>query len=283
MEPYSLDALATGRLRNTVAVITGASRGIGRAIALRLAREGASIVVVAKSVTEDDRLGGTIYSVAEEINRAGGQALPLQCDIRDEARIETVVAEAAAHFGGIDILINNASAISLTNTEKTDAKRFDLMHDINVRGTFLMTKHCMPHLKQAGNAHIVTLSPPLNLDPKWFGPHVAYTLSKFNMSMMTLGWAEELREHGVAANSLWPATTIATAAVQNLLGGDKLIGMSRKPEIVADAIFEIIRKPAAECTGQLLLDEDVLRAAGITDFEQYAVTPGGKLFKDLFL
>jgi citronellol/citronellal dehydrogenase len=283
MDATSMDAAATGTLRNYTVLITGASRGIGRAIALRLAREGANIVVVAKSVSEDPRLGGTIHSVAEEIVRAGGQALPLQCDIRDEARIEAVVAEAVDHFGGLDALINNASAISLTSTEATDAKRFDLMHDINVRGTFLMTKHCVPHLKQSTNPHIITLSPPVNTDPKWLRPHVAYTLSKFNMSLMTLGWAAEFKEDGIAANALWPATTIATAAVQNLLGGEKLIGMSRKPEIVADAAFEILSKPAREFSGQLLLDEDVLRATGYTDFDQYSVTPGGQLYKDLFL
>lgn len=278
-----MDAQTNGTLRNRTVLITGASRGIGKAIALRLAREGANIIVVAKSVTEDDRLGGTIYSAAEEIEAAGGKALALQCDIRDEARIEAVVAEAASHFGGIDALINNASAISLTSTEKTDAKRFDLMHDINVRGTFMMTRACVPFLKKSTNPHILTLSPPVNIDPRWLGPHVAYTLSKFNMSLMTIGWAAEFKDSGIAANALWPATTIATAAVQNLLGGDKLIGMSRKPEIVADAAFEILSKPSREFTGQLVLDEEVLKAAGTIDFDKYAVTPGGRLYKDLFL
>jgi citronellol/citronellal dehydrogenase len=278
-----MDAQATALFRNRTILITGASRGIGKAIALRLAREGANIVVAAKSVTEDARLGGTIYSAAEEIEQAGGRALALQCDIRDEARIEAVVAETVAHFGGIDVLINNASAISLTNTEATDSRRFDLMHDINVRGTFLMTKHCVPHLKKGMNPHILTLSPPVSIDPKWLGPHVAYTLSKFNMSLMTLGWAAEFREAGIAANALWPATTVATAAVQNLLGGDKLTAMSRKPEIVADAVYEILKQSSREYTGQTLLDEDVLRAAGMTDLDQYAVTPGGRLFTDLFL
>ncbi len=278
-----MDAQASSPFRNRTALITGASRGIGKAIALRLAREGANIVIAAKSVTEDARLGGTIYSAAAEIEAAGGKVLPLHCDIRDDARIEAVVSEAAAHFGGIDILINNASAISLTGTEATDAKRFDLMHDINVRGTFLVTRHCVPYLRKSGNPHILTLSPPVSADPKWLAPHVAYTLSKFNMSLMTLGWAAEFREAGIAANALWPVTTIATAAVQNLLGGDKLRAMSRKPEIVADAAFEILKQPAREYTGQLLLDEDVLRAAGITDLDRYAVTPGGHLYKDLFL
>lgn len=279
-----MDATSQERIfSDRTILITGASRGIGKAIALRLAQAGANIVIVAKSVTEDQRLGGTIYSAAAEVEAAGGNALALQCDIRDEARIADVVAEAAARFGGIDALINNASAISLTDTESTDARRFDLMHDINVRGTFMMTRHCVPHLKKSQNPHILTLSPPVNVDPKWLGPHVAYTLSKFNMSLMTLGWAAEFREAGIAANALWPMTTIATAAVQNLLGGDKLTAMSRKPEIVADAAFEILKQPSREYTGQTLLDEDVLRAAGITDLEKYAVTPGGRLYKDLFL
>lgn len=263
--------------------ITGASRGIGKAIALRFAREGANIVVAAKSTTEDPKLGGTIYSAAKEIEEAGGQSLAVKCDIRDELQIQEAVDKAVETFGGIDVLINNASAISLTGTEKTEPKRFDLMHDINVRGTFFMSKACIPHLKKSSNAHILTLSPPLNMDMKWFKDHIAYTLTKYNMTMIALGLAAELKPFGIASNALWPRTTIATAAVQNLLGGDALINMSRTPEIVADAAFSIINKPATICTGNSFIDEIVLMEDGITDFEKYAVVPGGKLFQDLFL
>jgi len=245
--------------------ITGASRGIGKAIALRFAREGANIVVAAKSTTEDPKLGGTIYSAAKEIEEASGHALAVKCDIRDELQIQEAVDKAVETFGGIDVLINNASAISLTGTEKTEPKRFDLMHDINVRGTFFMSRACIPHLKKSSNAHILTLSPPLNMDMKWFKDHIAYTLTKYNMTMIALGLAAELKSFGIASNALWPRTTIATAAVQNLLGGNALINMSRTPEIVADAAFSILM-------------ED-----GIIDLEKYAVVPGGKLFQDLFL
>jgi citronellol/citronellal dehydrogenase len=269
--------------QNRTVFITGASRGIGEAIALKLAAAGANIIIAAKSVEEDPRLGGTIFSVAEAVEKAGGKALPIQVDIRDEANIQQAVQQAAEKFGGIDILINNASAIQLTNTEQTPAKRFDLMHDINVRGTFLVTQHCIPWLKKGTNPHILTLSPPINLAPKWLGPHVAYTISKYNMSMLVLGWAEELKQYGIAANSLWPATTIATAAVKNLLGGDALISMSRKPDIIADAAFYILRRSSTNCTGNNFIDEDVLKDEGITGLEKYAVTPGGKLYPDLFL
>lgn len=263
--------------------ITGASRGIGKAIALKLASEGANIVIAAKSTEENNKLGGTIYTAAKEIEAAGGKALPVQCDIRDEAQIINAVQQAIETFGGIDAVINNASAIGLTTTEQTETKRFDLMHDINVRGTFLVTKHCIPHLKKSSNPHIITLSPPLDMNPKWLGMSLAYTLSKFNMSMMAIGWAAELKIHGIAANALWPMTTIATAAVQNLLGGDMLMARSRKPEILADAVHYILQQPSSAYTGNTLLDEDVLRQAGITELEQYAVTPGGPLQKDLFL
>jgi citronellol/citronellal dehydrogenase len=263
--------------------ITGASRGIGKAIALRLAREGANIIIAAKSTTENPKLGGTIFSAAAEIEAAGGKAFPIACDVRDEAQIIAAVQQGAEQFGGIDGVVNNASAISLTPTETTDAKRFDLMHDINVRGTFLVTKHCVPWLKRSANPHILTLSPPLSLDARWMGPHIAYTMSKYNMSMMSLGWAAEFRQLGIAANSLWPATTIATAAVQNLLGGDVLMRMSRKPEIVADAAFYILSRNARECSGYLFLDEEVLSSEGITDFTPYAVHPGEALQRDLFL
>lgn len=269
--------------QNRTIFITGASRGIGEAIALKLAAAGANIVIAAKSTEEDPRLGGTIYSVAEAVEKAGGKALPVKVDIREEEQIQQAVQQAAEKFGGIDVVINNASAIQLTNTEQTPAKRFDLMYDINVRGTFLVTQHCIPYLRKGNNPHILTLSPPVNLSPKWLGPHVAYTISKYNMSMLTLGWAEELKSAGIAANSLWPATTIATAAIKNLLGGEALMKISRKPDIMADAAFYILGKPAASCTGNNFIDEAVLKAEGITDLAHYNVTPGGKLQPDLFL
>ncbi len=265
------------------AFITGASRGIGEAIALRLAAEGANIVVLGKSVREDPRLGGTIHSVAQKVNEAGGRGLAVQCDIRDEEQILSAVQETIALFGGIDIVVNNASAISLGGTEELDTKRLDLIHNINVRGTYLVTRHCIPFLRKGKNPHVLTLSPPINLDPRWLGPYVGYTISKYSMSMMTLGWSEELRKDGIAANSLWPVTTIATAAVRNLLGGDALVSRSRWPSIVADAACHILSKPSAICTGNLFLDEEVLADAGITDLEQYAVSPGQPLQKDLYL
>ncbi len=271
------------QFKNKTIFITGASRGIGKAIALKLAKDGANIVVAAKSTTENPKLGGTIYSAAKEIEDAGGKALAIQCDIRDELQIEAAVQKAVETFGGIDALINNASAISLTPTEHTEPKRFDLMHDINVRGTFFMCKACIPHLKNARNPHIITLSPPLSLDMKWFKDHLAYTLSKFNMSMIALGLAEELKQYNIASNALWPRTTIATAAVQNLLGGEALINMSRTPGIVADAVYSILGKASSTCTGNTFIDEEVLAADGITDLEKYSVVPGAKLFNDLFV
>ncbi len=270
-------------LKGKVAFITGASRGIGEAIAVKLAGEGALVAIVAKSVNEDPRLGGTINSVAQKINDSGGKALAVQCDIRDEEQVIAAVQKVNTIFGGIDILVNNASAIMLTNTEQTEAKRFDLIHDINVRGTFFVTKHCIPFLKKSENPHILTLSPPLDMDPKWLAPFIAYTLSKYNMSMMTLGWSKEFKKAGIAANSLWPVTTIATAAVKNLLGGEQMASMSRKPQILADAATWIFNQPSTECTGNLFLDEDVLKKAGISDLEQYAVTPGGPLQRDLYV
>ncbi len=269
--------------QNKTVFITGASRGIGKAIGLRLAAEGANVVVAAKSIEENQKLGGTIYSAAAEIEAAGGKALAIQLDIRNEQQIEEAVQKTVDTFGGIDILVNNASAISLSPTEKTDPKRFDLMYDINVRGTFFMSKACIPHLKKSSNAHILTLSPPLNLDPKWFAPHVAYTVSKYNMTMIALGLAGELKQYNIAANALWPRTTIATAAVQNLLGGETLMKMSRTPEIIADAAYYIFKRPASECTGNTFIDEAVLAREGITDLDKYAVTPGGKLYQDLFV
>jgi citronellol/citronellal dehydrogenase len=269
--------------QNKTAFITGASRGIGKAIALRLAKASANIVIAAKSVEENAKLGGTIYSAAEEIEKAGGKALAVQCDIRFEDQIQQAVDKAVEKFGGIDILVNNASAISLTNTEQTEPKRFDLMHDINVRGTFFVTRACIPHLKKSTNAHILTLSPPISLDPKWFRNHIAYTLSKYNMSMMAMGWAAELKKYNIASNALWPRTTIATAAVQNLLGGEALIKMSRTPDIIADAAYHIFSQSSTECSGNCFIDEQVLAFAGITDLSSYAITPGGRLYNDLFI
>ncbi len=269
--------------QNKTVFITGASRGIGKAIALRLAKEGANIVIASKSTEENPKLGGTIYTAAEEVEAVGGKALAVQVDIRFEDQIQTAVQQAVEKFGGIDILINNASAIQLTGTEQTEAKRFDLINSINVRGTFLVTKHCIPYLKKGNNAHILTLSPPINLDPKWLGPHVAYTMSKYNMSMMAIGWAKEFKKDGVASNALWPRTTIDTAAVRNLLGGEALAKMSRTPDILADAAYYILSKPSAECTGNTFIDEEVFAKEGIADLSKYSVVPGGQLYQDLFL
>lgn len=269
--------------QNKTVLVTGATRGIGKAIALKLAAEGANIVIAAKSVEENPKLGGTIFSAAKEMEDAGGKALAVQCDIRYEEQVQHVIEQAVQTFGGIDILVNNASAITLTNTEQTETKRFDLMHSINVRGTFLVTKHCIPHLKKSSNPHILTLSPPINLDPKWFDKHVGYTVTKYSMSMMTIGWAGELKKDRIAANALWPRTTIDTAAVRNLLGGQMLANMSRTPQILADAAYYVLSKPSGECTGNLFIDEQVLEKEGITDLEKYSVVPGGKLYNDLFV
>ena len=269
--------------QNKTVIITGASRGIGKAIGLRLAKEGANIVIASKSVEENPKLGGTIYSAAAEMEAAGGKALAVQCDIRFEDQVQQVVNRAVEKFGGIDILINNASAISLTNTEQTEAKRFDLMYDINVRGTFFVCKACIPFLKKATNPHIINLSPPVNMDMKWFSNHLAYTMSKYNMSMIALGLAAELKKYNIAANALWPKTTIATAAVQNLLGGEMLMNMSRTPDIIADAAYYILSKPSTQCTGNTFIDEDVLAAEGITDLSKYSVVPGAQLYNDLFV
>ena len=269
--------------KNRTVFITGASRGIGRAIALRLASEGANIVVAAKSVEENPKLGGTIFSVAKEIVEAGGSALPVVCDIRNNEQIAEAVAKTMETFGAIDILVNNASAISLTPAEMTEAKRYDLMHDINVRGTFFVSKACIPHLKKGINPHILNLSPPINMDIKWFGGHVAYTMSKYNMSMIAYGLSAELKQYKIAANTLWPRTTIATAAVQNLLGGEALMKMSRTPEIIADAAYYILKRPSDKCTGNFFIDEEVLESEGITDLSHYSVVPGAHLYQDLFL
>lgn len=265
-------------------LITGASRGIGKAIALKLASEGANIAIAAKTVEQHPRLEGTIYSAAQEIDKAGpGRVLPLQADIRNELTIREVVQKTAETFGGIDILINNASAITLSSTEQTEPKRFDLMQDINVRGTFFMCQACIPYLSQSSNAHILNLSPPLNMDRKWFPKHLAYTMSKYGMSMIVLGLSAELKKYRIAVNALWPKTTIATAAVQNLLGGDELVKHSRKPEIVADAAFFILQKSFEQGTGNFFIDEEVLRQHGVQNFDDYSVSPGLNLMPDLFL
>jgi len=269
---------------NRTAFITGASRGIGLAIALKLAKNGVNIVIAAKSVEENPKLGGTIFSAAEAVEKAGGKALPLQLDIRDEAASKTAIEKAAAHFGGIDILINNASAINLVPTEKTEPKRYDLMHDINVRGTFFLCQAAIPLLAKGTNPHILNLSPPINMNPKWFSGHLAYTMSKYNMSMIAYGLAAELKPKGIAANALWPKTTIATAAVNNLLGGEMLMKMSRTPEILADCAYYILRRSSATCTGNFFLDEEVLAEEGITDLSGYAYVPGNtNFYPDLFL
>ncbi len=268
---------------NKTVIITGASRGIGKAIGLKLAAAGANIVIASKSVEENPKLGGTIYSAAEAMEAAGGKALAIQCDIRFEEQVENVVNQAVATFGGIDILINNASAISLTPTEQTAPKRFDLMYDINVRGTFMMSRACIPHLKKGTNAHILNLSPPINMDLKWFKNHLAYTISKSNMSMIALGLSAELKKFSIAANTLWPKTTIATAAVKNLLGGEALMNMSRTTDIIADAAQIILSKASAICTGNTFIDEEVLAKEGITDLSKYAVMPGAQLYNDLFV
>lgn len=270
-------------LKNKTILITGGSRGIGKAIALRLAKEGANIAIAAKTTEPHPRLEGTIFTAAAQIEAEGVRCLPLQCDIRSEEQIQAAVDKTVETFGGIDVLINNASAISLSPTEQTEAKRFDLMHDIQIRGTFFMCRACIPHLKQSGHAHILNLSPPLNLNPKWFAQHLAYTISKYGMSMIVLGLAEELKSFKIAANALWPQTTIATAAVQNLLGGDYLMQMSRTPEIVAEAAWHILKRSPATCTGNFFIDEKVLAEEGITDLGHYAVNPAKELMKDIFV
>lgn len=262
--------------------ISGGSRGIGRAIALRAARDGANVVLAAKTVTPHPRLPGTIEDAAAEVEAQGGRALPLQLDIRDEAAVAEAVRKAEDHFGGIDIVVNNASAISLTPTAETEMKRFDLMMSVNMRGTFAVTRACLPALKQAPNPHILTLSPPPSLDPAWYGPHVAYTISKMGMSLCVLGWAEEFRPLGIAANALWPRTVIDTAALA-MLGGAVQPKNCRTPQIVADAAHAILTRPAKSCSGNFFIDEEVLREEGTADFSGYAVDPGEPLLPDLFV
>jgi citronellol/citronellal dehydrogenase len=248
--------------------ITGASRGIGKAIALRAARDGAQVVIAAKTTTPHPKLPGTIHSAAEEVERAGGRALPIVVDIRYEADVEQAVARAVETFGGIDILVNNASAISLTGTRNTPVKRFDLMHQVNTRGTFVCTQACLPHLARASNPHVLMISPPLNLDPRWFAPHVAYTMAKYGMSLCVLGMAEEFRREGIAVNALWPRTAIDTAAIAYVAGAE-MLRRCRTPEIVADAAHAILTRDARSFTGQFCIDDEVLREAGVTDFSIY--------------
>ncbi|MFT4275977.1 MAG: NAD(P)-dependent oxidoreductase [Rhodopseudomonas sp.] len=270
-------------LQGKTLFITGASRGIGLAIALRAARDGANVAIAAKTTEPHPKLKGTIYTAAEEIVAAGGKALPLVCDIRDEAQVIDAIGKTAAEFGGIDICVNNASAISLTNSQATEMKRYDLMMGINTRGTFMVSKYCIPHLKKAANPHILMLSPPLDMKAKWFAASTAYTMAKFGMSMVALGLSGELKHAGVAVNALWPRTTIATAAVGNLLGGDAMIRASRTPEIMGDAAHAILTKPSREFTGQFCIDDRVLYEAGVTDFERYRVDPTAQLMSDFFV
>ena len=270
-------------LKGRTLFITGASRGIGLAIALRAARDGANIAVAAKTAEPHPKLAGTIHSAAAEIERAGGRALPLVVDVRDEASVVAAARQCAEAFGGIDICINNASAINLAPTEQIDMRRYDLIQQINTRGTFVTTRACVPFLKRAPNPHVLTLSPPLDLNPRWFAAHLAYSLSKYGMSLCMLGMAEEYAQAGIACNALWPRTTIATAAVEFALGGPAMMRRSRKPEIVADAAHAILTRPARECTGRFLIDDSVLYEAGVRDLSAYSVEPGGALLADLFI
>ena len=270
-------------LKGKTAIISGGSRGIGLAIGVRLARDGANVVLLAKTDQPHPKLEGTIHSAAEAVRAAGGTALPIVTDIRDPAQVAAAVAQTVETFGGIDILVNNASAIRLTGTLDTPVDRYDLMHGVNGRGTFTCTQACLPHLLKAENPHILTLSPPLDLQPKWFAPFPAYAVAKFTMSLFAMAWAAEFKRAGVASNALWPRTTIATAAVRNIIGGDAMVERSRKPEIVADAAHHVLTQPAKSCTGRFFIDDEVLLAAGVRDFSIYDVVPGGELQADLFL
>jgi citronellol/citronellal dehydrogenase len=270
-------------LKGKTLFITGASRGIGKAIALKAARDGANISVVAKTKEPHPKLPGTVYTSVEEIESAGGNAIPCIADIRFEDQVQASVDATVEKFGGIDILVNNASAINLSPTLELEMKRFDLMFSVNVRGTYLCSKLCIPYLKKAENPHILNLSPPLNMDSKWFKNNLAYTMAKYGMSMCVLGMAEEFRQDKIAVNALWPRTSIATAAVRNLLGGKTAVKHSRKPEIVADAAYVILTKPSTECTGNFFIDEDLLIESGITNLEKYAVDPTKELYLDFFL
>ena len=264
-------------------LISGGSRGIGLAIALRAARDGANVALIAKTDQPHPKLEGTIHTAAAAIEKAGGNALPIVGDIRDEDRVAAAVAETVERFGGIDVCVNNASAINLVGTEQIEMKRYDLMQDINARGTFVLSKLAIPHLRESANPHVLTLSPPLSLDPRWARDHVAYTIAKYGMSLCTLGMAAEFRDDGIAFNSLWPRTIVATAAVQNLLGGDEAMARARTPEIMSDAAHAILTRPSRECTGNFFLAEDVLVEEGITDFTGYAAAPGAEPLPDLYV
>jgi len=270
-------------LRGKTLLITGGTRGIGLAIALRAARDGANVVILGKTAEPHPKLPGTVFSAAAEVEAAGGRALAVVGDVRSEEQVTGAVAQTLERFGGLDVLVNNASAISLTGTLDTDLRRYDLMHQVNARGTFLCSKACVPLLKRSANPHILNLAPPLDLQPKWFAPHPAYTMAKFGMSLCTLGMAEEFRPDGIAVNSLWPLTAIDTAAVRNLLGGEAMTRACRRPEVVADAAHAVLTRLARECTGNFFIDEEVLRAEGVTDFGPYAVEPGVPLVADFFL
>jgi citronellol/citronellal dehydrogenase len=270
-------------LKDKTLFITGGSRGIGLAIALRAARDGANVTIAAKTAEPHPKLAGTIYTAAAEIEAAGGQCLPLMVDVREEASVAGAMAKTAERFGGIDIVVNNASAISLTNTTMTDMKRFDLMHQINTRGTFMVSKYAIPYIEKAQNPHILMLSPPLDMAMRWFAPHLAYSLAKYGMSLCVLGLAGELAPKGIAVNALWPRTTIATAAVQNLLGGDKMVQASRTPEMLADAAHMIFMKPSREFSGQFLIDDSFMAGEGVTDFTPYRVDPSVPLMPDFFV
>ena len=263
--------------------ITGGSRGIGLAIALRAARDGANIAIAAKTAEPNPKLAGTIFSAAKEIEVAGGRALAIQCDIRNEAEVAAAVAATVKAFGGIDICLNNASAISLTGTEATEMKRYDLMMSVNARGTFLTSKLCIPHLRKSANPHILMLSPPLDMKPQWFAPNLAYSMAKYGMSLCVLGLAQELKKDGIAVNALWPRTTIATAAIANIVGGEKMMKSSRKPEIMADAAYLIFTTPSRDLTGQFLIDDTFLVSRGQTDLDQYRVDPTLDLSPDFFV
>jgi citronellol/citronellal dehydrogenase len=270
-------------LRGKTLFITGASRGIGKAIALRAAQDGANIIIAAKTTTAHVKLPGTIHSAAEEIEAAGGKALAVKTDIRFEDQVDAAINTAVEHFGGLDIVVNNASAISLTGILQTPMKTYDRMFDINARGSYLVTQKALPYLLEAENPHVLNLSPPLNLDPKWFEGHAAYTLAKYAMSVWVLGMSREFAECSVAFNALWPCTAIATAAVRNLLGGEKVINASRKPEIMGEAAWYVLTRPSRQCTGNFFTDEAVLAEEGETNLDQYAVQPGTPLFTDFFL
>ena len=273
----------TPPLKDRTLFISGASRGIGLAIALRAAQDGANVALIAKTDQPHPKLEGTVHTAAEQIEQAGGSALPIVGDIRDEGQVQAAVEQAVERFGGIDVVVNTASAINLAPMRQLEPKRYDLMQDINTRGTFVVSRACIPHLRQAENPHVLTLSPPLNFEPRWFGPHVAYSLAKFGMSVIALGHAEEFKHEGIAVNTLWPRTVIATAAVQNLLGGDNVMKRARKPEIMADAAYVILTKNSREFTGNFCVDDDVLKSAGVTDLEPYSCVPGADLLPDFFV